>query len=220
MASAADALKQLKAKGTEKVRALYGRHGHAAEKTLGVLTADMKVVAKPLKGQQTVAMELYATGMMEAMYTAGMVADGAKMSRAELEKWAKAAVGLPMIECSTIPWVTVENPAARELALKWIAAKDPGMQAMGWTTYSGIVSVMPDEALDLKEIEALMAKIVKEIHTADNRVRRPMNTFVICVGSYVKALNEKAKAAGKKMGVVTADFGTRTARCRRRWSTS
>ena len=64
------------------------------------------------------------TGVLEAMYIAGMVADGKKMPKAELETWAKGAVGMPMIESYTVPWVTVENAAGPELAMKWIAAKD------------------------------------------------------------------------------------------------
>ena len=77
MATAASALKELKAKGTEKNRITYGRHGHATQRVLGVSVTDMKAVARSLKGQQAAAMELFATGLLEPMYVAGIVADGA-----------------------------------------------------------------------------------------------------------------------------------------------
>ncbi len=205
--SAAAVLKELKAKGNEKTGAIYGRHGHPVEKVLGVSTADMKAMAKKLKGQQKFALDLYATGMMEAMYIAGMVADGKEMSKAELEAWAKGAVGMPMIESYTVPWVTVENAAGQELAMKWIAAKDDGLKAIGWSVYSGLVSVIPDDGLNMKEVEGLLAKVVKEVHTAENRVRKAMNLFVICVGSYVLPLKKAAKDAAKKIGDVSVDVG-------------
>jgi 3-methyladenine DNA glycosylase AlkD len=75
---------ELKSKGNEKTRALYGRHGMEIDRLLGVSMADLKTIAKTIKGQQALAMELYATHIMEAMYLAGMVAHGAKMTRAEL----------------------------------------------------------------------------------------------------------------------------------------
>lgn len=42
----------------------------------GVSVADMKVIAKRIKGEQDLACELYQTGNSDAMYLAGMVADG------------------------------------------------------------------------------------------------------------------------------------------------
>jgi hypothetical protein len=34
-----------------------------------------------------------------------------------------------------------------------------------------------------------------------------MNTFVICVGGYVKPLSERAKAVAKQIGVVSVEMG-------------
>lgn len=38
--------------------------------------ADLKAIAKTINGQQTLACELYETGNLDAMYLAGLVADG------------------------------------------------------------------------------------------------------------------------------------------------
>jgi hypothetical protein len=198
-------MKELKAKGSEKTRATYARHGMPAERTLGVSTADMKVVAKALKGQQELAMELYATGMMEAMYLAGMVAKGSGMTRAELNAWAKGAVGMSMIAEHTVPWVAVENAAGRELALGWMGVRE--VAPSGWCTYSGLVATVADEDLDLGEIEGLLGRVVKGIGAAANRERYTMNGFVISVGCYVKPLLGAAKAAAKKLGNVSVDVG-------------
>jgi hypothetical protein len=198
---------ELKGKGTAQNRKIYARHGLVAERVYGVSVAEMKLIAKTIKKQQALAMELYATGIMDAMYLAGMVADGALMSRAELNAWAEGAAGMQMIAEYTVPWVTVDHAAGRELALEWMRSKQDHIAAAGWSTYSGLVALCDDSALDLKEVDGLLAAAVKGIPGAQNRERYCMNTFVICVGSYVAPLYKQAVAAARQIGAVDVEMG-------------
>jgi 3-methyladenine DNA glycosylase AlkD len=200
-------LAELKSKGKESARKIYARHGMAADRVYGVSTADMKLIAKTIKKQQALALELYATGIMDAMYLAGMVADGAQMTRKQLNEWAEGAAHMQMIAEYTVPWVAVESPFARDLALQWIQSVKEHVAAAGWCTLSGLVSTRPDESLDLKEIESLLATVVKGIDGAQNRVRYTMNGFVISVGSYVEPLLKAAYAAANKIGAVKVEMG-------------
>src|SRR6202790_5526619 len=104
---------ELKKKGSEKTRKTYARHGMATERMFGVSMVDLKVIAKTIKGQQALACELYETGNMDAMYLAGMVADGSQMTPKQLNEWAEGAANLQMVAEYTVPWVTVENPHGR-----------------------------------------------------------------------------------------------------------
>jgi len=112
-----------------------------------------------------------------------------------------------MIAEYVVPWMTAENPHARELALQWMKSKKDHVASSGWCTYAGIVATKPDEELDLAEIENLLNVIVKEIGDAQNRTRYTMNAFVIAVASYVKPLMKKAKAAAQKIGEVSVEMG-------------
>jgi len=197
----------LRKKGKESTRKIYARHGMPIERTLGVSVADLKVIAKTIKDDQALALQLYATGVMDAMYLAGMVAEGAQMTSKQLEEWCQSAVGLRMICEYTVPWVTVDNPSARELALRWIKSKDEHMASTGWPPYAGLLAMKPDQDLDLAEIEKLLGQVVREIGSAQNRVRYNMNSFVIAAGSYVKALLKQAKSAAKQIGDVSVDMG-------------
>lgn len=207
MPTVASIMAELKKKGKESTRKIYARHGMATENMYGVSVADLKVIAKTIRGQQALACELYATGNMDAMYLAGMVADGSKMTAKELNAWAEGAANLQMIAEYTVPWVTVENAQGRELALQWMKSKKEGVASSGWCTLSGLVATKPDDALDLAEIEGLLGRVVKEIKGAQNRVRYTMNGFVIAVGIYVKPLSKQAKAAARQIGVVSVDVG-------------
>ncbi len=197
----------LKSKGKENTRKIYARHGMPLERVLGVSTADMKLSATTIKGQQALACELYATGIMEGMYLAGMVADGAKMSRESLNEWAEGASGMQMIAEYTVPWVTVESPHARDLAIQWMRSKKDLVASAGWSTYAGLVATRPDASLDLKEIEGLLNKVVSGVNKSQNRERYTMNVFVISVGSYVKPLLKQAKAAARAIGEVEVNMG-------------
>lgn len=207
MPTAASIMATLKSKGKEQTRKIYARHGMDKKRVLGVSVADMKVIAKTIKGQQELACELYATGIMDAMYLAGMVANGASLTREQLNKWLDSAEGLQMISEYTVPWLAVENTHARALALQWMKSKKEHIAAAGWNTYGGLITLKPDEELDLAEVESLINTVVKQIHKAPNRVRQTMNLFVISVGGYVKPLFGKAKSAARQIGAVTVDMG-------------
>jgi hypothetical protein len=155
---------------------------------------------------------------MDAMYLAGIVADGAQMTRKQLNDWAEGAAHMQMIAEYTVPWVAVESPHGRELALEWIQSDKEHVASAGWCTLSGLVATQPDTSLDLEVIESLLATIVgKEIgflrstaggiKGAQNRVRYTMNGFVISVGSYVKPLLKQAKAAARWIGAVEVEMG-------------
>ena len=143
----------------------------ATDNMFGVSVADLKVTAKTIKGQQALASELYETGNMDAMYLAGMVADGSQMTKQQLKAWAEGAANLQMIAEYTVPWVTVENPQGRDLAMPWIKSKQEHVACAGWCTYSGLLATKGDEELDLAEIEGQLGTVVKGIHSAQNRVR-------------------------------------------------
>jgi 3-methyladenine DNA glycosylase AlkD len=205
MNTVAQVMTELKKKGDAQTRKTYARHG-APPDMLGVKIGDLKVIAKKIKGNQALACELYETGNPDAMYLAGMVADGSKMPKKQLEGWANGATW-HMLSEYTVPGVASESEHARELALKWIRSKKESIASGGWCTYAGLVATRPDEELDLAEIQGLLDQIVKEIHTAPNHVRYTMNSFVIAVAAYVKPLLKRAKEAAKAIGTVAVDMG-------------
>lgn len=199
-------LDTLQAKGRASTRAIYARHGLPADRVYGVSVADLKIIAKSIRGQQALALDLYATGIVDAMYLAGMVASGAQMTPKQLQTWAETAPG-SMIAEYTVPWVAVEHPEARALALKWIASKQENVASAGWCTYAGLVATQPDAALDLPEIEKLLASIPAALGPAKNRVRYTMNGFVIAVGAYIQPLLPQAKKTAKQIGAVSVQMG-------------
>lgn len=205
MATVASIMSELKKKGSAQTRKIFAKHG-APDDMFGVKVADLKVIAKKIKGEQQLACDLYDTGNSDAMYLAGIVADGSQMTKQQLERWAKAAPWYMIAEYS-VPGVAHEHEKARDLALKWIKSKKEQVASAGWNTYAGMIATRDDSELDLAEIKSLMKKIEQEIDASANRVRYSMNGFVISVGTYVKPLLRQAKATAKKIGKVDVDMG-------------
>lgn len=206
MQTLGEVMLELERLGTEQTRRTFARHGAPVDQMFGVKVGDLKTILKKIKGRQELALELYDTGNSDAMYLAGLVANGALMTKKQLESWARRA-SWSMISEYTVPWVASESPFAAELAQKWIDAKQPSVVSSGWMTWSAIVATRPDEELDLKVLQKLLDRVTLEIHDSNNRVRSAMNGFVISVGGYVLPLQKKAREAAKKIGKVEVDVG-------------
>lgn len=200
-----DVMRRLEAKGSESVKRIFLRHG-AKEPFFGVKVGDMKPIAKAIKGRQDLALALYATGNGDAQYLAGMVADGAAMSRKELATWARTA-SWRMVSGTTVPWVASEHPDGFALALEWIDAKAEAVAVAGWATLAAWVATHPDDVLDLKSLAALLGRVEKTIHHERNLARQQMNYFLIACGAYVAPLAERALATARKVGKVEVDVG-------------
>ena len=198
-------MKELEKKGSESIRKIFLNHG-AKEPMFGVKVGDLKVIQKKVKKDHQLAMELFGTGIYDAMYLAGLIADESKMSKKDIQQWAEKSPSHGISEY-TVAWVAAESDYGWELGMKWIDSPKETIASSGWNTLSGVIAMKPDNELDIALIKKLLQRIVKEIHSAPNRVRYTMNGFVIGVGGYIKELTKEAIEVSKKIGDVYVDMG-------------
>ena len=203
MMTVQEIMTELQSQGSESIKKILLKHG-VKEPFFGVKVEYLKVIQKKVKKDYELAKELFATGNADAMYLAGLIADDAKMTKADLQTWVKQAVSNNISEY-TVPWVAVEGKFGYEMAIEWIDAKEEHIAAAGWATLSNLVALKPDNELNISSLKALLARVAQTIHTADNRVRQTMNGFVIAAGAYVTVLTNDAIETAKKMGDVTVD---------------
>ncbi len=203
--TAQEVLKQLEKLGTAQTKKTFARHG-CPEPFFGVKVGDMKKIVKKIKTNTPLAKALYSTGNSDAMYLAGLIANGGELSRKDLDDWVRRATW-SMISEYTVAWVASENPYGWELALEWIESPDDKISSAGWNTLAAILSMKDDQELDLRQIEKMLDRVVKTIHQAPNRTRYTMNNFIISLGVHVKPLTNKALEASAKIGKVEVDMG-------------
>jgi len=202
--TAKDILAEIKPLGSDSYKNILLKHG-AREPVYGVKIEDLKKILKRVKQDHRLALELFDTGVYDAMYLAGLVADDAQMTKKDLQHWAEKACE-PLIG-TTVAWVAAGSPHGWTLALEWIDSKKVLVAAAGWATLGGLVAFKPDPELDLAELKRLLARVQQAIHTAPDEVRYKMNGFVIAVGCYVTGLTKLALQTGEKIGPVTVDMG-------------
>jgi 3-methyladenine DNA glycosylase AlkD len=195
---------ELQSMGNDSIKALLMKHG-IKEPLFGVKIEQLKTIEKKVKKDYQLAKDLYATGNADAMYLAGLIADDAQMTAADLQVWVRQALSQNISEY-TVPWVAAGSPQGYQLALQWIDAQEEHIAAAGWATLRDIVTLRPDAALDISTLKALLARVVKTIATVDDRVRMMMNAFIISVGSYVPALSNQATAAATTIGTLIVDM--------------
>ena len=199
-----EVLKELKSYGTEPIKKVLIAHG-ADNTTYGVKISDMKKTVKKIKKNYDLSLELFKTGIYDAMYMAGLIADELKMTKKDLNEWAESAKSYGISEY-TVAWVAAESKHGWELANDWIKSKKENIASSGWSTFSNYIALTENEDLDLKAIEKLMEKVLKDINASANRVKYTMNGFIIAVGSYIPQLSDKAKDVAKKLGKVEVDM--------------
>jgi 3-methyladenine DNA glycosylase AlkD len=200
-----EVLAALEKLGSETTKRTLLRHG-ACEPIFGVKVGDLQKLRKQIKVDHPLALALYETGVSDAMYLAGLIVDDARMTKRDLERWAKGATW-SMLSDYTVAQTAAQSPHGWELGLKWIDAKAEKIQCSGWATLSNFVSITPDDQLDIATLKKLLQRVEKSIHQAPDRVRYLMNGFVLCVGGYVVPLTKVALAAAEKIGVVQVDMG-------------
>jgi 3-methyladenine DNA glycosylase AlkD len=203
--TADDILNELKPLGSESYKRTMLRHG-AQEPIYGVKIEELQKIRKRIKRDYQLALDLFDTGVYDAMYLAGLIADDLRMTKRDLNRWVKQAKS-PTIAEYTVPWVAAEGKHGWELGLEWIESKPEQIAAAGWATISNVLSIKDDAELDLPELKRLLGRVEKTIHNERNRVRYAMNGFVIALGCCVKSLTDAALKTAGKIGKVDVDVG-------------
>lgn len=190
-----EALAQLKALGSEKVRARNVKQG-AGENQFGVQMGDIRKLAAKIKADHALGLALWETGNLDAMHLAVLLITPKKLSAAEVNA---------MVEAATVPWladwlnayVVKEHPDKEALRVKWMKAKDPMHARAGWNLTAARAARDPD-GLDVK---ALLDRIESEMAKAPPAAQWTMNSCLAAIGIDFPAQRKRAIAIGEKLGI-------------------
>lgn len=198
-------LAEIEPLGTEGYRRVMRNHGVSGP-LFGVKVEELKKYEKAIKKDYQLALDLYDTGIYDAMYLAGLIADESRMTKDDLRRWLDKASSDVVAEFA-VAWVAAEGPHGWDLALEWIDSDDERAQVAGWGTLSSLVAVKPDAELDIPALRNLLERVRATINSQPDRVRYKMNGYVIALGSYVGELTSDALRAGEEIGRLKVDMG-------------
>jgi len=198
----AQAMSALEKAGSAQTRKTYARHG-ATGPMFGVSFATLKTMLKRIGVDQELALALWDTGNFDARNLAVKIADPARMSSLDLDRWAKAP--MPAACGSYVGHLAAEGPHARKKSEAWPAAKDEPTRSVGWTLVGTMA--MRDEELPDAWFAKRLAEIEESIQTSPNEQRKAMLNALIAIGCRGAALRKAVTAAAKRIGKIEIDHG-------------
>ncbi|NUT21808.1 MAG: DNA alkylation repair protein [Hamadaea sp.] len=189
----AEVMADLAALEDPKARAVNVKHGDDH----GVNLSRLRALAKDLKTQQALALELWATGDTAARLLALLVCRPKAYNRDELDAMLREA-RTPKVHDWLVNYVVKKSPYAEELRLAWLADPDPVVASAGWALTTEGVAKNP-VGLDLP---GLLDVIEADLKDAPDRLQWAMNHCLAQIGIDHPELRTRAIEIGERLEVL------------------
>jgi 3-methyladenine DNA glycosylase AlkD len=190
-----DALKQLKALGTAKVRAQNAKAG-AGENQFGVALGDIRTLAKQVKTNHGLALELWATGNADAQFLAALLMKPKALSAKELDGLVRT-ISFVRVADWLNAYVVRQHPEKEILRRGWLEDGNRWVARAAWDLTAERVGKAP-EGLDLPK---LLDRLEAELAGAPPEVQWTMNNTLAGIGIHTPKLRKRALAIGEKLGI-------------------
>ena len=189
----AEVMAELAALEDPRVRAVNERHGDDH----GVNLTKLRAVAKRLKTQQDLALELWGAGDTAARLLALLICRPKAFERDELDAMVRER-GTPKVHDWFVNYVVKKNPHVEELRTAWLADADPVVASAGWALTADRVVKKP-EGLDLA---GLLDVVEAEMGDAPERLQWAMNTCLAQIGIQHPEHRARAVEIGERLEVL------------------
>src|SRR5690554_1589368 len=188
-----DLLAELAALEDPRAREVNERHGDDH----GVNLSKLRLIAKRLKTQHELSLELWATGETPAKLLALLICRPKGFDRGELDTMLREA-GSPKVHDWLVNYVVKKSTHAEGLRAAWLADADPVVASAGWALTSERVNKKP-EGLDLP---GLLDTIEAEMKAAPERLQWAMNTCLAYIGIAHPEHRARALDIGERLEVL------------------
>ena len=191
--NATDLVKELADLEDAKVRAVNEKHGDAH----GINLTKLRAVAKRVKTQHELSVELWATENPNARLLALLICSPRKFDGDSLDKMLRQSQS-PKEQDWLVNYVVKKNKSAEELRIRWLADEDSNVASAGWALTSDRVNKKP-EGLDLS---ALLDEIETSMREAPERLQWAMNMCLAYIGIESPEHRERARQIGERLEVL------------------
>lgn len=190
-----EVLKQLEALGNENTRKQNTKQG-APDNQFGVKLGDLRKVAKQIKTNHQLALELWNTGNVDARFLSILIMNTNVLTADELDALV-CSVKFTRVADWLNSYVINKHPEKEELRLKWLKSADVMTARSGWSLTYERVNKSP-EGLD---IPAILDRLEKEMGNAAPEVQWTMNFTLAAIGINFAEHRERAIAIGESLGL-------------------
>jgi 3-methyladenine DNA glycosylase AlkD len=188
-----EVMAELAALEDPRAREVNIRHGDDH----GVNLTKLRAVAKRLKTQQELALELWKTGDTAARLLALLICRPKSFDQAELDAMIRQA-GTPKVQDWLVNYVVKKSPHVEALRQLWFADPNPVVASAGWALTTERVAKKP-EGLDLP---GLLDVIEAEMQSAPDRLQWAMNHCLAQIGIEHAEHRARALDIGERLEVL------------------
>ena len=190
-----EVMAQLEALGSAKVRELNVRNG-APDNHFGVKMGDIRTIAKAIKSDHALGLELWNTGNADAMIVATLVLKPKQLSSIELEQMVRSVTYAQLAD-TLIANVVKVHPDKEALRLQWMDTDDAMLARAAWSLTTERICKSPDGM----DIEALLDRIESELASAPAATQWTMNFCLGEIGIRYPEHRDRAIKIGETVGL-------------------
>lgn len=188
-------LAQLEALG-DAARRKHNTKAGAPDDQFGVKLGDIRAMAKKLKADRELAIQLWETGNVEAQLLATLIIKPKSLSADELDALTRS------VTCSQVAdwlnsYVVSEHPEKEPLRARWMEAKDRWAARAGWHLTASRVS----KDVDGLDLPMLLDRIERDMPEATPEVQWTMNNTLAAIGIHHPEHRRRAVAIGERIGL-------------------
>jgi 3-methyladenine DNA glycosylase AlkD len=188
------ALAQLKALGNPANVAGMARFGVRAKKAYGVSTPALRKLAREIGRDQELSLQLWSTGIHDARHLAALVGDPARVTPAQMERWARDFASWDVVD-GCCCHLFVYTPHAWKKALAWSRREEEFVKRAGFALMA-YLAVHDKKAGDEKFLRLL--PIIRRASLDERHfVKKAVNWALRQIGKRNARLNKSAIATGK-----------------------
>ena len=186
---------QLEAWGSESTRKIYARYG-AGENQFGVSLGNLRSLAKKLKTDHGLALQLWATGNVDARMLATMIMASDQLSVRDIESLVKPLTYYKLVD-ELVSNVLVNTARTDALRVRWMDSPKEMLGRAGWSLLVHRITQHNTDGLDL---DAILKKIEAGILSAPKRKQEAMNLCLVQIGIHFPDFTGKCIALGERLG--------------------
>ena len=190
-----ETLTRLRALSDESTRARNEKNGAGSDQ-FGVRLGDIRGLAKEIKADHDLALELWETGNVDARLLAILLLKPKRLSADELDRMVRSARFVHVADWLNA-YVVKKHPKKESLREGWMADEDPWAARAGWALTSGRIAGSAD-GLD---VGALLDRIEAEMGDAPPELQWTMNDCLAGIGIHLPEYRDRALAIGEALGV-------------------
>ena len=188
-----EVLAELAALEDPRIREVNVRHGDDH----GVNLTKLRGVAKSLKTDQELALELWDTDDTAARLVAVLISRPKLFTAAQLDRMLREARAVKVHDW-LVNYVIKKGPHQEELRVAWLGDPNPVVASAGWALTADDVAKRPE----LLDLPALLDTIESEMKSAPERLQWEMNTTLAMIGIHHPALRARAVDIGERLEVL------------------